>query len=123
MNIQPTVSGSVPVGTPVTKPQRTADKPLPQAEVTEVKSKQAENKPSDAQSTLTAKEAVKRVAEFVSQTTSEITFSIDAASGVDVVKIIDRASNEVIRQMPSEEMIAIAQALDKLQGLFVRDKV
>jgi len=36
-----------------------------------------------------------------------------------VVRIIDRATKEVIRQMPSEEMLSIAKALDSIKGLFV----
>jgi flagellar protein FlaG len=37
-----------------------------------------------------------------------------------VVKIIDRNTKEVIRQMPSDEMIAIARTLDSIKGLFVK---
>jgi flagellar protein FlaG len=68
------------------------------------------------------KRAVEQLSQFVSLSQSDINFSIDDASGMQVVKIVDRQSNEVIRQIPSEEAIQIAQALDKLQGLFVRDK-
>jgi len=34
-----------------------------------------------------------------------------------VVKIVDAQTQEVIRQMPSEEAIKIASALGKIQGL------
>lgn len=67
-------------------------------------------------------EAVNRLSKFVSANQSEINFSVDEASGIRVVKIVDRSSNEVIRQMPSEEAVALAQALDKLQGLLIKDK-
>lgn len=68
--------------------------------------------------------AISQIAKFVSQQTqSEISFSIDEESGLNIVKVIDSKTKDVIRQIPSEEVIAIAQALDKLQGLFVRDKV
>jgi flagellar protein FlaG len=66
--------------------------------------------------------AVKKIAEFVSPNQADINFSVDESSGIRVVKIIDRNSNEVIRQMPSEEAVALAEALDKLQGLLIRDK-
>ena len=68
------------------------------------------------------RDAVKRLSEFVSQTSSEINFSIDEESGINIVKVTDSKTNEVIRQFPSEEVIAIAHALDKLQGLFIKDK-
>lgn len=71
---------------------------------------------------LTVEDAVKRISDFVAPTQSEISFSIDDVSGVQVVKIMDSQSNEVIRQFPSKEAIEIARALDKLQGLLIRDK-
>lgn len=74
------------------------------------------------QSTLSIEDAVKRLADFVAPTQSQISFSIDETSGVNVVKILDTQSKEVIRQFPSEEAIALAQALDKLQGLLIKDK-
>ena len=74
------------------------------------------------QKELTVEDAVKRISNFVSKVNSEISFSIDDASGVSVVKIIDSQSKEIIRQFPSEEAIQIAHALDKLQGVFVKEK-
>ncbi|MFA7279760.1 MAG: flagellar protein FlaG [Sterolibacterium sp.] len=75
------------------------------------------------QNKLSVQDAVKRLEGFVSIARADISFSIDEASGVQVVKIMDGQSKEVIRQFPSEEAIRIAQALDQLQGVFVRDKV
>ena len=37
-----------------------------------------------------------------------------------MVKVVDQSTKEVIRQIPSEEMLAIAKALDSLKGLLVR---
>lgn len=71
---------------------------------------------------LSVEEAVKRISDFVAPTQSEISFSVDEISGVQVVKIMDSQSNEVIRQFPSKEAIEIARALDKLQGLLIKDK-
>lgn len=73
--------------------------------------------------TYSVQDAVKHLTDFVALTNADISFSIDEASGVQVVKIMDRQSKEVIRQFPSEEAIRIAQALDQLQGVFVKDKV
>lgn len=67
-------------------------------------------------------DAVKNLENFVSAVNSEISFSIDQSSGAQVVKVLDSQSKEVIRQIPSEEAIQLAQALDKLQGLFVKAK-
>lgn len=67
-------------------------------------------------------DAVQLLSNFVSDVHPEISFSIDKESGMQIVKIVDTTSDEVIRQIPSEEAVHIAQALDKLQGLFVKDK-
>lgn len=71
---------------------------------------------------LSTEQAVERLKQFVSTANTDINFAIDSNSGVSVVKIIDRGTKDVIRQIPSEEAISLAMALDKLQGLFVREK-
>lgn len=120
MNIQPASSNSPVFSAPTPRESKPA---LAPAEVP--------SQPSGRSNAATGREplakrsvedALERVSKFVSQTTNDIAFSVDLDSGVDVVKIIDRNTKEVIRQIPSEEMVALAQALDKLQGLFVRDK-
>lgn len=88
---------------------------------TQVANTKAES--TDHQATKSdVEKAVQLLSDFVSSIHPEINFSIDEASGMHVVKIVDSQSNEVIRQIPSEEAVHIAQALDKLQGLFVKDK-
>ena len=71
---------------------------------------------------ISLEKAVERISKFVATTSAEINFSIDQDSGIQVVKVLDSQSKDVIRQIPSEEVIQLAQALDKLQGLFVKDK-
>ena len=61
--------------------------------------------------------------EHVTQTlANELAFSIDQDSGRTVVKIIDSSTDEVIRQIPSKEMLAIADALDQIQGMLLKQK-
>lgn len=83
---------------------------------------EAEQKQEEAFDLKSVEDATRRVAEFVGSIRSELSFSIDQASGINVVKILDTSTKEVIRQIPSREIIQLAQALDKLQGLFVKDK-
>lgn len=49
-------------------------------------------------------------------------FSVDTDTGRSVIKVVDPVTKEVIRQMPSEELLAITKSLDSLSGLFVRQK-
>ncbi len=70
---------------------------------------------------LSVQEATERLNKFVSSVRPEINFTVDEASGTRIVRVVDSASKEVIRQIPSEEAIQLAQVLDKLQGLFVKE--
>ncbi len=66
------------------------------------------------------KAAIKSVQEYIEPINNALEFSMNDDTNQMVVKIIDRDTKEVIRQMPSEEMIAIAKALDSIKGLFVK---
>lgn len=66
--------------------------------------------------------AVKAVTDFVNSINNSLQFSIDNDTGKSVVKVIDSSTKEVIKQFPSEEMLAIAKALDGIKGLLVHQK-
>jgi len=66
------------------------------------------------------KTAIKSVREYIQPFNNSLEFSVSDETQQLVVKIVDTATKEVIRQMPSEEMIALAKALDSLKGLFVK---
>ncbi|RQW28676.1 flagellar protein FlaG [Rhodobacteraceae bacterium CH30] len=66
--------------------------------------------------------ALEKVSKLVSAYSRELKFSQDEETGINVVKVIDTASGDVIRQMPSEEMLKIAQSLDKIVGVLFQDK-
>jgi flagellar protein FlaG len=54
-----------------------------------------------------------------------LSFQIDPNSGDSVVTVIDSSNNTVIRQIPSELSLRIAQSIENQQskGLLVSDKV
>jgi flagellar protein FlaG len=68
------------------------------------------------------KNSLDQLNKLVRQFNRNLEFTVDEDTGVNIVKVIDSQSQEVIRQMPTEEMLAIAKALDKLQGLLIKDK-
>ena len=70
------------------------------------------------QKTLT--DAVEKVKRFVQSAASDVSFSVDDESGIRVVKVVDKETKEIIRQMPSKEVVELAKALDKLQGLMIK---
>lgn len=67
-------------------------------------------------------QAVKQIQDTIKQTANSLQFSIDKDSGMTIVKVVDTESKKVIRQIPSEEVMVIAKALDKLQGLLVKQQ-
>jgi flagellar protein FlaG len=66
--------------------------------------------------------AVEKIQEFINKTARDINFSVDEDSGRTVVKVLDRETQEVIRQMPPQETLDLAKALDKLQGVLIKQK-
>lgn len=66
--------------------------------------------------------AVSSINAFVQNQQRTIRFSVDEQSGRDVVKVVDQLTDELIRQIPSEEVLAISRRLaeqsDDLLNLF-----
>jgi flagellar protein FlaG len=66
--------------------------------------------------------ALEEVAKAVAPMAQSLQFSLDKDSGKTVVKVMDTDTNEVIRQIPSEEVLAISKAVDKLKGLLIKQE-
>ena len=67
-------------------------------------------------------QAVDEVKKAIAPVAQNLLFSIDDDTGRTIVKIVDSQTDEVIRQMPSEEVLAISKAIDKLQGLLIKQQ-
>ena len=125
MSIQPVGAGSAHY----TAPAKTsgASEALRQADApTAAKETQAAKDSKDVQNLQPTAEqltqAVKQIQDVIKQTAQSLQFSIDKDSGSTIVKVVDTESKKVIRQIPSEVVLAIAKALDKLQGLLVKQQ-
>jgi flagellar protein FlaG len=57
--------------------------------------------------------AVTKMASYIQNTQRDMDFSVDEVTGRVVVRVIDSDSAEVISQIPSEEMLAIARHLSE----------
>ncbi len=66
--------------------------------------------------------AIEAVNHMLDPMARSLQFSIDDTTGKTVVKLVDRETNEVLREMPTREMIAIARALDHVQGRLINAK-
>ena len=56
--------------------------------------------------------------EFVNLIDKELKFTVDTDSGRQVVTVKDGTSGEIIRQIPSEEVLKLAQNLAKISDVF-----
>jgi len=66
--------------------------------------------------------AVQSANAYMQSVSSSLEFSLDDASGRTVVKVVDTETEEVLRQFPSEEMLAISKSIDRMQGLLINRK-
>ncbi len=53
----------------------------------------------------------------------DLQFSVDADSGRTVIRVIDRATREIIRVIPPEDVSAMAQRMDKHSGVLFSTSV
>lgn len=79
---------------------------------------QAANIPSMGQ----VSEAVKKINDTMKKLGQNLEFSVDSDSHRTIVKVVDQETKDIIRQIPSPEVLEIAKALDQLQGLLIRQK-
>ena len=57
-------------------------------------------------------EAVSRINQYVQQTERTLDFQLDESSGKTIISVYDKESSELIRQIPSELALELAQKLN-----------
>ncbi|MBV4535158.1 MULTISPECIES: flagellar protein FlaG [Pseudomonas] len=67
--------------------------------------------------------AVTEIEKFLSSTRRNLEFSTDEESGKIVVKVIASETGELIRQLPSEEALRIANSLSDVNSILFDAKV
>ncbi|TPG78753.1 flagellar protein FlaG [Pseudomonas mandelii] len=100
-----------------------ADKPAhkPLAETAPVVAVKEESKGSQTEQEQ-LKMAVQEIEKFVQSVKRNLEFSIDEPSGKVVVKVIASDSGEVIRQIPNEEVLKLANSLNDASSLLFSAK-
>lgn len=63
-------------------------------------------------STEKVREAVARINEYVQKSERTLDFKLDESSGQTVISVYDKASEELIRQIPGELALELAQKLN-----------
>ena len=94
-----------------------------QSAVPAVDKNRAENPPVDTpkqqMSAEQLEKAVSQLNEHMQQGQHSLRFSTDEVSGRTVVRVVDTETDEVIRQIPSEEMLAVIHHVRELASLSV----
>ena len=67
-------------------------------------------------------EAVAAIQANVASKATNLRFSVDNGSGRTIVTVVDTDTKEVIRQIPTEEVMEISRALDRMQGMLLNSK-
>lgn len=122
MQIQPSGAPATEVQQPHGAANRTPQKIGAEAPAIQNPQTNKSQKTEEKDTVKSVQDATKRLQEFVSNANGNIQFSVDEGSGETVVKVIDRVSQEVLRQIPSKEALEIARALDRFQGLLVKQQ-
>lgn len=105
----------VPVSTAAVKSAATSAVVTRDATVAEVRA----DKSTDSEK---LKQAVQQIEKFVDATKRNLKFSIDERSGKIVVKVIASETGEVVRQLPSEEVLKLADSLKNASSVLFNGK-
>jgi flagellar protein FlaG len=66
---------------------------------------------------------IKEMNRFVQIFNTKISFEIDKDTRKTILKIVDAQTNEIIRQIPPEELLEISRRISELLGLIINEKV
>lgn len=87
-----------------------------------VQDKPQSTKETEAQNAKQLAAQVTRLNEFAQQMKRDIEFSVDQESNRTIIRVRDTETGEVIRQLPPEEILRIAERLAEAEGLLVREQ-
>ncbi|KAI5916105.1 flagellar protein FlaG [Thauera sp. 2A1] len=125
MSIQPLSSSAASMQSMVAR-EAQASRSMPAAQGVETRPENVQTQTVDGSQKVPSagelQKALEDVAKAVAPMAQSLEFSLDKDSGKTVVKVMDTETNEVIRQIPSEEVLAISKAVDKLKGLLIKQQ-
>ena len=119
MSISALGSSGLQTATPINYPSQPGTTAGPSSASVSTATSTASDASAANPSAETVKKAAATVEKFINSqaNTTQTQFSVDKSSELGVVKVFDTSSNQEIAQYPSKEIVALAQAIDKLQGL------
>jgi flagellar protein FlaG len=105
------ITSSIPAGSTELRSSASKARPEPQP------------RPVSEPSPQQVKQAAESINRVVKQSSSNLEFSFDASSRKLVVRMVDTETGELIRQVPSEVVLAIAESIEQYQkGLLLNQR-
>lgn len=66
--------------------------------------------------------AAEKIQSFISSMKRDLNIYVDNSTGRSVIRVVDAESSQLIRQIPPEESIRLAQTVDFLSSLLVHQR-
>lgn len=80
-------------------------------------------KPVAEPSAAQLRSAMDSINKTLKQANRSLEFSVDESTNKRVVKLVDTDTGDLVRQFPSEELLAISRAIDQIQqGLLLKQE-
>jgi flagellar protein FlaG len=67
-------------------------------------------------------QAARHIQSFVQSVGRSLNFSVDQSTGQTVLRVINPDNGELIRQLPGDETLRIAKAIDYMQSMLVNQR-
>jgi len=75
--------------------------------------------PADTSSAEELEQAVAKLNDYVQNTERKLNFQLDEDAGMTIIRVFDKATDELIRQIPNEEAVSLAQKLNQEEPLLL----
>lgn len=76
-----------------------------------------------AQQKAQVKQVTQQINEFMESHSIQLNFSVDPELSQIVVKVREKHTGKLIRQIPSEEALRLSKTMEALQGMLIKHKV
>ena len=79
--------------------------------------------PQESAGKATLDEVVSGLNEMVQNLHRHLQFSVEEKTGETIIKVVDSETNEVVRQIPSEELVRLRQRMREAAGVLFQGAV
>jgi len=80
-----------------------------------------EAEPPEKDNKQTVAQRDERLQAAMDKFNRSVNFRIDRETGLNVITIRDKATNEIIRQFPPEEFLTLVSRMEEMRGLFFEE--